>query len=403
LQLFNLQTNRKQEMRKKSNNKFKVFLIGVGVGVVLMGSVVGGAVFDRINRFEFLDKIFGERSMDGGSLTIMDREIVKEESIVTKVVEKVGPSVVTVSISRTKALDFWGDFFGLSPEVPQKKEEKTEQDIGTGFVIAREGLIVTNKHVVSEIGAEYKVITSDDEVLSVKNIYRDPVTDLAILKVDKSDLEPVEMGDSDRLKVGQTVIAIGTALGEFRSTVTTGVVSGLGRGIVAESSFEGSEKLDNVIQTDAAINPGNSGGPLLNSSGQVIGVNVAVSQMAENIGFALPINLIKASVDNFKSTGEFDRPYLGVVYRVISKKAALLNEVPQGVYVQEVLEGSPAEKGGIEVEDIIVEIDGKKLDDEDEKTSLVNIINSKKIGDTVKIKVWRDGEERIFDVKLTKK
>ncbi|MBU4210459.1 trypsin-like peptidase domain-containing protein [Patescibacteria group bacterium] len=390
-------------MRKKSNNKFKVFLIGVGVGVVLMGSVVGGAVFDRINRFEFLDKIFGERSMDGGSLTIMDREIVKEESIVTKVVEKVGPSVVTVSISRTKALDFWGDFFGLSPEVPQKKEEKTEQDIGTGFVIAREGLIVTNKHVVSEIGAEYKVITSDDEVLSVKNIYRDPVTDLAILKVDKSDLEPVEMGDSDRLKVGQTVIAIGTALGEFRSTVTTGVVSGLGRGIVAESSFEGSEKLDNVIQTDAAINPGNSGGPLLNSSGQVIGVNVAVSQMAENIGFALPINLIKASVDNFKSTGEFDRPYLGVVYRVISKKAALLNEVPQGVYVQEVLEGSPAEKGGIEVEDIIVEIDGKKLDDEDEKTSLVNIINSKKIGDTVKIKVWRDGEERIFDVKLTKK
>ena len=389
--------------KQKSNNKFKVFLIGVGVGVVLMGSVVGGAVFDRINRFEFLDKIFGERSMDGGSLTIMDREIVKEESIVTKVVEKVGPSVVTVSISRTKALDFWGDFFGLSPEVPQKKEEKTEQDIGTGFVIAREGLIVTNKHVVSEIGAEYKVITSDDEVLSVKNIYRDPVTDLAILKVDKSDLEPVEMGDSDRLKVGQTVIAIGTALGEFRSTVTTGVVSGLGRGIVAESSFEGSEKLDNVIQTDAAINPGNSGGPLLNSSGQVIGVNVAVSQMAENIGFALPINLIKASVDNFKSTGEFDRPYLGVVYRVISKKAALLNEVPQGVYVQEVLEGSPAEKGGIEVEDIIVEIDGKKLDDEDEKTSLVNIINSKKIGDTVKIKVWRDGEERIFDVKLTKK
>ncbi|MBU1088725.1 trypsin-like peptidase domain-containing protein [Patescibacteria group bacterium] len=389
--------------KQKKNNKFKVFLIGVGVGVVLMGSVVGGAVFDRINRFEFLDKIFGERSMDGGSLTIMDREIVKEESIVTKVVEKVGPSVVTVSISRTKALDFWGDFFGLSPEVPQKKEEKTEQDIGTGFVIAREGLIVTNKHVVSEIGAEYKVITSDDEVLSVKNIYRDPVTDLAILKVDKSDLEPVEMGDSDRLKVGQTVIAIGTALGEFRSTVTTGVVSGLGRGIVAESSFEGSEKLDNVIQTDAAINPGNSGGPLLNSSGQVIGVNVAVSQMAENIGFALPINLIKASVDNFKSTGEFDRPYLGVVYRVISKKAALLNEVPQGVYVQEVLEGSPAEKGGIEVEDIIVEIDGKKLDDEDEKTSLVNIINSKKIGDTVKIKVWRDGEEKVLNVKLTKK
>ncbi|MBU1910774.1 MAG: trypsin-like peptidase domain-containing protein [Verrucomicrobia bacterium] len=396
--------------KQQSNNRFKIFLIGVGVGVVLVGSVISGAVFDRISGFKFLDGIFGDRVSDNTAVVKTDREIIKEESVITEVVEKVGPSVVTVSISKTRVLsndlfggfDFWGDFFGFSPQVPQQKEEKIEQDIGTGFVIDKDGLIVTNKHVVSDTEAKYKVITNNDEVLDVKNIYRDPVTDLAILKVDKNDLEPVEMGSSDDLKVGQLVIAIGTALGEFRSTVTTGVVSGLGRGIVAGSPFEGSERLDDVIQTDAAINPGNSGGPLLDSSGRVIGVSVAVSQMAENIGFALPINLIKDSVDNFKTTGEFDRPYLGVAYRMISKRVALLNEVPQGAYVQEVIEGSPAEKGGVEIEDIIIEIDGNKLGDE-EDTSLAKLINNKKIGDKMKVKVWRDGMEKVLEVKLEKR
>ncbi len=390
----------------------KTFLLGLGVGLVVVGSLVTGAWWDRISGFGFLDKLVlrGEviEGEDGKKVRVT-REIVDEESMVIDVVEKSTPGVVTVSISKVQVLrdpffgfdDFWSEFFGIPPR-SGVKEEKIEQDIGTGFVIDADGMVVTNKHVVGDRKASYRVVIGEDEVVEVTDIYRDPVSDLAILKIDRSGLTTLTLGDSDKLKVGQKVIAIGTALGEFRSTVTTGVISGLGRGITAGSSFSGTERLDNVIQTDAAINPGNSGGPLLNSSGEVIGVNVAVSQGGQNIGFALPINLVKESIENFESTGEFDRSYLGVAYQMISEQAAILNEVPQGAYVNEVVEGSPAEKAGIEVGDIITEIDGVKLSEEKE-TSLATIINKKKIGETVEVKLWREGEEKTVKVVLEKK
>lgn len=329
--------------------------------------------------------------------TVVKKEIIDEESVVTKVVEQATPSVVTVSIVKPKVNM---DIFGV---VKQTGTSSEQQDIGSGFIIGKEGLIVTNKHVVSDTAAKYKVIIGKDEMLEVNQIYRDPVNDLAILKVNRTNLVPVNMGDSDKIKVGGTVIAIGTALGQFRSTVTTGVISGVGRGIItAGDSVSGSEKLDNVIQTDAAINPGNSGGPLFNSNGEVIGVNVATSQSGQNIGFALPINLVKESIENFKTTGEFERPYLGVGYREISKQTALLNDVPAGGYVSELISGSPAEKAGVQKGDIITEVDGKKLIDTT-STSLVTIINKKKIGDTIEIKVWRSGKEMIFRVMLEKR
>ncbi len=330
-------------------------------------------------------------------------EVVDEETVVTRVVEKANDSVVTVAISKdvlNNSLDVFRQMFGVYEE----KVESTniERDIGTGFIISEDGLIVTNKHVVSDLGAKYKVVIGKDETVEVVNIYRDPVNDLAIIKVNKSGLKPVEMGDSSKLKVGQTVIAIGTALGEFRSTVTKGVISGLGRGITAGGVGIGMEKLEDVIQVDAAINSGNSGGPLFDSSGKVIGVNVAVSQGGQNIGFALPINLVKQSVDNFKTTGEFDRPYLGVSYQIVSKEAALLNEVPAGAYIQSVIDGSPAKKGGLKIGDIITEIDGKKIIDMKD-TSIAGIVNQKKIGDLLKIKYFRDKTETELEVKLEKK
>jgi S1-C subfamily serine protease len=200
------------------------------------------------------------------------------------------------------------------------------------------------------------------------------------------------MGDSDKLKVGQFVIAIGTALGEFKNTVTTGVISGLGRGITAGSPFEGYvERLDNVIQTDAAINPGNSGGPLLNSDGQVIGINVAIAAAGENIGFAIPINVIKEAIKIFEETGRFARPFLGVRYRMISREIALLNEVPQGAYIVEVVEGSAADKAGIKAGDILTKMDGQRI--LEETGGLAKLINQKKVGEKVKLTVWRDGEE----------
>jgi S1-C subfamily serine protease len=170
------------------------------------------------------------------------------------------------------------------------------------------------------------------------------------------------------------------------------VISGLGRGITAGSPLEGYvEQLDNVIQTDAAINPGNSGGPLLNSAGQVIGINVAVSAAGQNIGFALPINIVKESIENFNKTGQFSRAFLGVRYRMISKEVAILNEVPEGAYVVEVVSGSPAEKAGVKVGDILTYMDGKRISEE--KGGLAKLISEKKVGDSVEITIWRNGEE----------
>ncbi|MDD2483351.1 MAG: trypsin-like peptidase domain-containing protein [Candidatus Shapirobacteria bacterium] len=322
---------------------------GIIIGLFL-GVLITGLIFIFLNKKEVVS---------------VKKEIVNEESVVTKVVEESTPSVVTI---------------------------RTEQDVGTGFIISSDGLIVTNKHVVADVTVSYKVVIGKDEVVEVKNIYRDPLNDLAIIKIEKTNLNMVNLGDSDKLKVGQSVIAIGTALGEFRSTVTTGVISGLGRGITAGAVGE-TEKLDNVIQTDAAINPGNSGGPLFNSSGEVIGVNVAVSQSGQNIGFALPINLIKESIAYFRKTGEFERPYLGVGYKMIKDS---------GAWVQSVSENSPAFKAGIEKGDIITEVDSEKLIDSD-SGDLVKVINTKKIGDVIEVKIWREKIEKTIKVTLEKK
>ena len=337
----------------------------------------------------------------GKFLTVSKDKIVvtDEESVVTKVVEKANPSVVTVSMAKTQLIS--NPLLNLFDNTDIASTKSVEQDIGTGFIISSEGLIVTNKHVVADQTAKYKVIIGKDEEAEVINIYRDPVNDLAILKVNKSNLTPVELGDSDKLKVGQTVIAIGTALGEFRSTVTKGVISGLGRGITAGGGLSGTEKLDNVIQTDAAINPGNSGGPLFNSSGQVIGVNVAVSQSAQSIGFALPINIVSESIDNFKSTGQFDRPYLGVSYAMITKESAKSNDIPEGALIQGVLSDSPAERAGIKIGDIVTGIDNKNLIDND--IVLATYVNKKKIGDSVMVRVWRNNQEIEMMVVLEKK
>lgn len=328
-------------------------------------------------------------------------KVVTEESVVIDVVEKVSPSVVTIGITQNKRIGDILEFNPFDPFSPFQrrpgKSQKLEQDIGSGFIVGSDGLIVTNKHVVEMPDATYRVITKDDKTYDVKKIFRDPSNDLAILKIDASGLPTVEMGDSEKIKVGQMAVAIGTALGEFRHTVTTGVISGVGRGIDAGSPFEGSaERLDNVIQTDAAINPGNSGGPLLNSSGQVVGVNTAVSAQGQNIGFALPINVVKEALSNFNATGQFNRPYLGVQYQMIPRQTAILNEIPEGAYIQEVVKGGPADKVGLQVDDIITKIDGNKLDD---KHDLAKAISTKKVGDTVTITIWRDEKDK--DIKVT--
>jgi len=374
--------------------KLKRYLTIAAVTIVIFVSVLGGAISDRLFGYRILDQFF-PRQDQSFHLPTESQLILNEESVVIEVAEKVSPSVVTIGISKTQAvIEFPQSPFELFFGNPQfgTQEEQIEQDIASGFIITEDGLIVTNKHVVSDTQAKYRVITKDDKTYEVQKIYRDPANDIAILKIETSGLNLVELGDSANLKVGQFVIAIGTALGEFRHTVTTGVISGLGRGITAGSPLEGYvEELDNVIQTDAAINPGNSGGPLLNSAGQVIGINVAVAAQGQNIGFALPINIVKESIDNFNQTGQFSRPFLGIRYQMISREAALMNEVPEGAYIAEVILDSPAEEAGIKAGDIITHLDNQRL--AEVEGGLATVIAKKKVGDSLSITLWRDGEE----------
>src|SRR3989344_55340 len=321
------------------------------------------------------------------------RTLIKEENAVIDTVEKSSPSVVAIGITQRV----------INPFDPEALPRSRQSTIGTGFVTSANGVIVTNRHVVADLRANYTVITKDGKKLEVEKIYRDPTLDLALIKTKQDGLHELSLGDSSKLKVGQTVIAIGNALGRFSNTVTTGVVSGLGRSIGAGDPFGREvEVLDDLIQTDAAINPGNSGGPLLNSAGEVIGVNVAVSESAQNIGFAIPINSVKAIIDEFVSTGKISRAFLGVNYRVITKDLALLNEVPQGAYIQEIVPGSPAEKAGIEPGNIITRIDGKSIDTQN---FISEFIRSKKPGDRISIEVWKDngtgkGETKTIEATL---
>ncbi len=376
------------------------FAIGLLSGVFLMAVFIGGAVSERIWGLPFL------KNLNLGSASsvseVINQRIVNEESVVTEVAERVSSGVVTVTYKRETPIleQYFLDPFGMFRGSRPSGEVESEQvDIGSGFVIDEAGLVVTNKHVVaSGTPSDYKVVLKDESEHQVEKIWRDPSNDLAILKIEGSGFKTIEMGDSDKLKVGNFVIAIGTALGEFRHTVTTGVVSGLGRGITAGDGYSFAEKLDNVIQTDAAINPGNSGGPLLNSLGQVIGVNVAVSQGANNIGFALPINLVKESLSNFNETGAFDRPFFGVRYQMISKEQGILNNVPAGGYVVEVVKDSSADSAGIKKGDIIVSFDGKKLTEVE--NGLAELLGKKKIGDRVEIEIWREDKTEKISVEL---
>ena len=380
----------------------KKFWLGFAVAIVLVSSAISGAVADRLFGIKPLDKFFPREGFRTEP-SIFQQQVLREESVVIDVAEKASPSVVTVSVTRERQLiePFFMDPFGFfgTPTPRRGRTETIEQDIGSGFAVDG-GLVVTNKHVVSDPNVEYKVITSDDRELNVTKIFRDPVNDLAILQVDGNDMPPLALGNSDDLRVGQFVIAIGTALGEFRHTVTTGVVSGLGRGINAGDPFGGFvEELDNVIQTDAAINPGNSGGPLLNSAGKVIGINTAVAGGgAENVGFAIPINVLKESLDNFEMTGRFDRAFLGVRYRMIPRETALLNDVPEGAYIVEIVEGAAAANAGLQEGDILMKLDGKQL--KEDEGGLAKIISERKVGDEVEVEYYRDGETKTVRVRL---
>lgn len=308
-----------------------------------------------------------------------------QEEAVIDVVDKASPAVVSIIQTATV-------FDPYSGPISQK------QGIGTGFVVKENGVILTNRHVVSDKSVKYKVMLKDGSEYDVSEVHRDFAYDLAIIKVPASGLKTLTLGDSDNLKVGQTTVAIGNALGRYTNTVTTGVVSGIGRGIEASSGTGDVEYMDDVIQTDAALNPGNSGGPLLDLSAKVIGINVAIAGSADNIGFSIPINVAKPLLAGYEKHGRIVRPFLGVSYYVITDDEARLYDLPQGAYVQEVISGSGAAEAGVKEGDIITAVDGKKIE---AQTALAKIIITYEVGDTVTLTISRQGKEITLKAKLT--
>lgn len=350
-----------------------------------------------------------------------NQQVINEESSIISAVEKVNPAVVSIVISkdlpiierRYKDYDPYSDdpfdfFFGPRVEEYQSGTQKQEVGGGSGFIVSEEGMIVTNKHVVEDETASYTVLTNDGQKLEGEVLARHPSTDLAILKVKAEKKLPyVELGSAQNLKLGQLAIAIGNALAEFRNTVSLGVISGLSRSITAGGYGSSAELLENVIQTDAAINPGNSGGPLVNLQGQVIGVNTAIISGAQNIGFAIPVEVVKQSLESVQKNGKITRPFLGVRYNLINEEIKRANNlsVDYGAIIIRgetkdelaVMPGSPADKAGLEENDIILEVNGEKVD---QTHSLATLIGKYNVGDNITLKIMHEGNTKTISVQL---
>jgi len=414
-------------------NNYKKLLVTILIASVLVSSVFGAAMGFWAGSLANgrLKNLWGVIS--GGQGKVIT---VTEESAVISAVDKVAPAVVSIIVTKDLpkieqyysnpfGSEFFREFFGQDfndlfgqqavPQYRQNGTEKTEIGGGTGFIVSADGYIITNRHVVLDQAAEYTVLMNDEAKYPAKVLARDALNDLAVLKIEKDNLPTVELGDSANLKVGQSVIAIGNALGEFRNTVSTGVISGLARSVTAGGAGIGNEQLINVIQTDASINPGNSGGPLLNIAGQVIGINTAMAQGAQNIGFAIPINEVKSTIESVQKNGRIVRPWLGVRYVIINKAIADANKlsVDYGAIIVggqnrtdlAVIPGSPADKAGLVENDIILEINpsggsgqaGQKITEEN---LLANLVVKFKPGDEITLRVMHQGKEKIVKVKL---
>lgn len=393
-------------------NILTIFLI-----ILIFGAIVyinRGAIFDNFAS-RYIAELHSSQEDD------KTKNILTEETLIVDIIEKTNPAVVSIIVTKDvpifeqffEEIPFGGGFGGFNIRIPRIREKGTErQEVGggSGFFISSDGLIVTNKHVVVDTNAFFTILTNDGKQYKAEVLARDPFLDIAVLKVMNEEniiFSHLNFGNSDGLKQGQTVIAIGNALGEFRNSVSVGVISGLSRSIVAGSSAGQSEFLEEVIQTDAAINRGNSGGPLFNLNGDVIGINVAVAQGSENIGFSLPSNLIRGAIESVKKYGEILRPYVGIRYIQIDEKVKEERELNSeyGIFVisdsenPAIFPNSPAEKAEIQESDIILEINGVKLDG---RRTFGSFIRDYTVGDTIIFKILRGEIEMFIKVILEK-
>lgn len=394
-------------IKKRERKPFKGWFL---IGAFLLG-VLGGASTSYV----FYLKIKQEVA-DAGVPIIHSEKIIEKEYIpqttqeqkIIDIVKENSPSVVSVVAYKDVPVyeqTYQQDFFFIIPKLEQKGTERQQVGAGTGFIVSSDGLILTNKHVVSDKEAEYVVIMTDNKEYNAKVLARDPVQDLAIMKIEGGNsFKPLKLGSVDDIQIGQTVIAIGNALGRFQNTVSVGVISGLGRTIVATGPDFATERLEDIIQTDTAINRGNSGGPLINLKGEVVGINTAVSTEGENIGFAISIDKAKRSIEQVKTLGRISYPYMGVRYIILNKEISKARdiEVDYGALIvgdnePAVVDGSPAQKAGIKEGDIILEINGEKIT---EDNSLAKIISKYNPFESLNLKILRDGQEIYLNIIL---
>ncbi|MGB3988572.1 MAG: trypsin-like peptidase domain-containing protein [Minisyncoccales bacterium] len=388
------------EKRLSAIKYFIIFLFGVLI------SLLGVLVVD------FFESKKESREVLAPILEQLEQEYqatVDHERAIIDAVDLVSPAVVSITVSRDISIperrNFFDDFFDFFES--EKKIENREVGGGTGFIISSDGIILTNRHLVSETDAQFAVLTNDGQSFTADVLARDPVQDLAILKIDGKDLPTVKIGDSSGIRIGQTVIAIGNSLGEFRNTVSVGVVSGLGRSISATDGRT-VEVLEDVIQTDAAINRGNSGGPLLNLKGEVIGINTAVAIDAQSIGFSIPINKAKRMIESVLDDKELVYPFLGVRYMMIDPLLVKDKEltVDYGALIissdnePAIDKGSAADKAGLVEGDIILEVDGKAINSDNYLAGAIQEFNP---GDTIELKVIRNKKEMAIKVTLGEK
>ena len=402
------------------NKVFRIIIFIVLISSLfgfLAGAVSGGYFYVQVK--DYLAKL---------NIRISDPRIIEKQPIylpqtsqeeaTISAVKEASPAVVSIIISKDLPVieeyyinpfpDLFGEDFQIR-QYRQKGIEKKQIGGGTGFIVSEDGMILTNKHVVSDETADYTVLTNDGKKISAKVLAKDPVQDIAIIKIDSEKIVDKEgkvavksfptliLGDSDKIQQGQTVIAIGNALGEFQNTVSVGVISGLGRTITAEGGGI-VETLEDIIQTDAAINKGNSGGPLLNLRGEVIGINTAMSVEGENIGFAIPINKAKKDIESIKSGGKISYPFLGVRYVLRKEGGASIQKGAGGEPA--IFSGSPAEKVGLKEGDIILEFNGEKITID---SALSKAILKYNAGDKIVLKILRQGEEISVEVILSER
>lgn len=339
--------------------------------------------------------LMGTTLGDGGVQERQKQTIVSEGEVIADIAQKVGSSVVSVITEQQRTIQ---SIYGT--------QSVEGQAAGTGVIVDKSGYVLTNKHVVPEGTNAVKLILSDGSSYEdVEIVGRDPLNDLAILKIQDpaDDITPASLGDSDTVRVGQKVVAIGNALGQFQNTVTSGIISGVGRPIEAGDGSGYVEQLSNLFQTDAAINSGNSGGPLLNYDGEVIGINTAVAEDAQNVGFSIPINEAKGIIASAQKTGTVTRPFLGVQFTTITEALAQSQNLPvdTGALISSgegaIVADSPAAQAGLRPGDIVLKIDNVKLDD---RRTLDSVIGRYGVGDTVKLTILRGDKRIVVETKL---